>query len=78
MSLVIAHIGLLVTNDPALGDGPLGLVRDASVVITDGVVEAVGPAGQAADQRIDAAGACVLPGFVDSHTHLVFAGDLAE
>ncbi|MEE2631146.1 MAG: imidazolonepropionase, partial [Actinomycetota bacterium] len=66
------------TNDPALGDGPLGLVRDASVVITDGVVEAVGPAGQAADQRIDAAGACVLPGFVDSHTHLVFAGDRAE
>ena len=78
MSLVIDHIGLLVTNDPALGDGPLGLVRDASVVITDGVVEAVGPAGQAADQRIDAAGACVLPGFVDSHTHLVFAGDRAE
>ncbi|MDG2908401.1 MAG: imidazolonepropionase [Acidimicrobiales bacterium] len=78
MSLVIDHIGLLVTNDPTLGDGPLGLVRDASVVITDGVVEAVGPAGQAADQRIDAAGACVLPGFVDSHTHLVFAGDRAE
>ena len=78
MSLVIDHIGLLVTNDPALGAGPLGLVRDASVVITDGVVEAVGPAGQAADQRIDAAGACVLPGFVDSHTHLVFAGDRAE
>ena len=78
MSLVIDDIGLLVTNDPALGEGPLGLVHGASVVISDGVVEAVGPAGQAADERIDAAGACVLPGFVDSHTHLVFAGDRAE
>ena len=49
MSLVIDDIGLLVTNDPALGEGPLGLVRGASVVISDGVVESVGPAGQAAD-----------------------------
>jgi imidazolonepropionase len=78
MSLVLDDIGLLVTNDPALGEGPLGIVHDASVVITDGVVESVGPAGQVADERIDAAGACVLPGFVDSHTHLVFAGDRAE
>jgi len=78
MSLVLDDIGLLVTNDPALGEGPLGIVHDASVVITDGVVESVGPAGQVADERIDATGACVLPGFVDSHTHLVFAGDRAE
>ena len=77
-SLVVDRIGLLATNDPALGDGPLGLVRDASVVVTDGVVESVGPVGQVADQRIDADGACVLPGFVDSHTHLVLAGDRAE
>jgi imidazolonepropionase len=48
------------------------------VVIVDGVVEHVGPAGAVADDRIDAAGACVLPGFVDSHTHLVFAGDRAQ
>lgn len=77
-SLVIDRIGSLVTNDPALGRGPLGILESASVVITDGVVEAVGPAGAVADERIDAAGACVLPGFVDSHTHLVFAGDRAE
>ncbi len=48
------------------------------MVITKGVVEAVGPAGALADDRIDAEGRCVLPGFVDSHTHLVFAGDRAE
>ncbi|HIM66904.1 MAG TPA: imidazolonepropionase [Acidimicrobiia bacterium] len=78
MTLVVDDIGLLVTNDPALGAGPLGLVRDASVVVDDGVVVSVGSAGQVADERIDAEGACVLPGFVDSHTHLVFAGDRAE
>ena len=77
-SLVIDNIGSLVTNDPALGRGPLGIVEDASVVIVDGLVEHVGPAGALADRAIDADGACVLPGFVDSHTHLVFAGDRAE
>lgn len=78
MTLVVDRIGLLVTNDPGLGEGPLGIVRDASVVVADGVVVSVGSAGQVADQRVDADGACVLPGFVDSHTHLVFAGDRAE
>ena len=78
MSLVIDDIGLLVTNDPALGEGPLGLIERASVVIEDGAVVSVGAAGQSADERIDAAGRCVLPGFVDSHSHLVFAGDRAE
>jgi imidazolonepropionase len=77
-SLSIDNIGSLITNDPALGQGPLGIVANASVVIVDGVVEHVGPAGALADDRIDADGACVLPGFVDSHTHLVFAGDRAE
>lgn len=77
-SLVIDNIGSLVTNDPALGRGPLGIVEHAGVVIVDGVVEHVGPAGAPGDRRIDADGACVLPGFVDSHTHLVFAGDRAE
>ncbi len=77
MTLVVDRIGLLVTNDPGLGEGFLGLVRDASVVVADGQVVSVGPAGQVADERIDVGGACVLPGFVDSHTHLVFAGDRA-
>lgn len=77
-SLVIDNIGMLVTNDPTLGRGPLGIVERASLVIVDDVVLSVGPAGAVADERIDAGGAAVLPGFVDSHTHLVFAGDRSE
>jgi imidazolonepropionase len=70
-------IGELVTCEPSLGDGsPLGLLRDTALVIDDGRVAWVGPAAQApaADDRVDLGGRCVLPGFVDSHTHLVFAG----
>jgi imidazolonepropionase len=77
-SLAIDNVGLLVTGDPALGDGPLGELRDTAVVFEDGKVVAVGPAGVDADGRVDAGGRCVMPGFVDSHTHLVFAGDRAE
>jgi imidazolonepropionase len=78
-TLVVDRIGCLVTGEPSLGEGPLGIVRDAALVIgEDGRVAAVEPAGRAAaDQRIDAGGRCVIPGFVDSHTHLVFAGDRA-
>jgi imidazolonepropionase len=78
-ALVVDGIGLLVTADPACGDGPLGLVRDAAVVIEDGAVTAIERAGRvAADERIDAGGRCVIPGYVDSHTHLVFDGDRAR
>ena len=77
-SLVIDNIGSLITNDPTIGRGPLGILEHACVVIVDGAVTHVGGAGAIADERIDADGACVLPGFVDSHTHLVFAGDRAE
>jgi imidazolonepropionase len=76
--LVIDNIGLLVTGEPSLGDGPLGLVRDAAVVIEGEQVAAIEPAGAAGDERLDAAGRCVIPGFVDSHTHLIFAGDRAD
>jgi imidazolonepropionase len=76
--LVIDDIGLLVTNSPELGEGPLGVVRDAALVIEGGEVVAVERAGAGGDERVDAGGRCVLPGFVDSHTHLVFAGDRAE
>src|SRR6185437_14830934 len=78
-SLAIDNIGLLITNDPSLGGkGPLGELRDAAVVFEDGAVVAVERAGVEADERLDAGGRCVMPGFVDSHTHLVFAGDRAE
>ena len=77
-ALVIDNIGLLVTNDAALGEGPLGLVRDAALVLEGGVVTAVERTGAAGDERIDADGRCVIPGFVDSHTHLVFAGDRGD
>ena len=78
-SLLITNIGELVTNDPQAGHGPLGLLRDAAVVAEGAHVAWVGPAASApaADVRLDAAGRAGLPGFVDSHSHLVFAGDRA-
>jgi imidazolonepropionase len=81
-SVLVDNIGELVTNDPSIGHGPLGIVRDAALLVRDGVVEYAGPrttlpTGEA-NGRIDAAGAAVIPGFVDSHGHLVFAGDRAE
>jgi imidazolonepropionase len=76
--LVIDNIGLLVTGEPSAGEGPLGLVRDAAVVIEGGRVASISPTGVAGDERLDAGGRCVIPGFVDSHTHLVFAGDRAD
>lgn len=78
MSTAIDRIGLLVTNDPELGDGPLGVRRDVALVVDDGLVTSIEPSGAVADERIDAAGRCVIPGFVDSHTHLVFAGDRSD
>jgi imidazolonepropionase len=77
VSTLVTGIAELVTNDPSLGEGPLGLVPDAALVLTDGAVAWVGAAAGApeADERIDVGGRAVLPGFVDSHAHLVFAGD---
>ena len=79
MSLLIDNIGTLVTNDPTLGRGVLGLLPDAAVVIADDTVVWVGSAAEvpagAATARHDAGGRVLLPGFVDSHAHLVFAGD---
>ncbi len=62
----------------------LGVIENGSVVIEGGIIRAVGPTAEVAPgdssgyQVIDAAGKAVLPGFVDSHTHLVFGGYRAE
>ncbi len=71
MSVLITGIGELVTNDEY--DGLSG----AAVVLDGERVAWVGPAGgaPAADDRVDVEGRAVLPGWVDSHTHLLFAGD---
>ena len=77
MSTLVTGIAELVTNDPASGDGPLGLLTDAAVVVENGRVAWTGPAAgaPAADERLDVEGRAVVPGFVDSHAHLVFGGE---
>lgn len=77
-STLVTNIGELVTNDPSLGDGTaLGVLHDAAFVHDDTAVLWVGSSSAApgADERLDASGCAVIPGFVDSHAHLIFAGD---
>jgi imidazolonepropionase len=82
VSVLITNIGELVTNAPrdavsVASPGPYAAITDAALVMADGLVAWTGAAAQApaADEVVDAAGRAVLPGFVDSHAHLVFAGD---
>lgn len=79
-AVLLTGIGELVTFDPQ-HPGPLGLVTDAALLEVDGSVRWTGPAASAprgdADEIRDAGGRAVIPGFVDSHTHLVFGGDRA-
>nr|WP_218885968.1 imidazolonepropionase [Kineococcus aurantiacus] len=68
----------MTTNDPEFdGDDLLARITDAALVVEDDRVVWTGPASRApeADDRIDVCGRAVLPGWVDSHSHLVFAGD---
>jgi imidazolonepropionase len=87
---VVTGIGELVTCAGADGQTPvlgavvpardrLGIVVDAAAVVEGGLVAWVGPgrAAPEADRRVDLGGRAVVPGFVDSHSHLVFAGDRA-
>lgn len=71
-AVLVTGIGELTTNDPGLGT-----LRDAALVFEGDRVAWVGQAVVApvADEVVDAGGRAVLPGWVDSHTHLVFAGD---
>ncbi len=78
---LLRGIAELTTNDPSLGDGsPLGRLTDAAMVLDDDAVVWVGPASRApaADHAVDLGGRAVVPGFVDSHTHLVFAGERSD
>jgi imidazolonepropionase len=74
-SILVTAIGELTTWDP---DRPVR--HDAAIVFDQGAVTWVGDAADApaADERIDAEGRAAVPGFVDSHSHLMFAGDRAD
>ncbi len=69
---LLTGIGLLATQDPELGE-----IENAALVLDEARVAWVGSARQApsADLHVNLVGRCVVPGFVDSHAHLVFAGD---
>jgi imidazolonepropionase len=84
VSTLITNICELVTNAPDAGDeagpagpGPFAAIADAALVVEDGRVAWTGPAARApaADHLADCGGRAVLPGFVDSHAHLVFDGE---
>jgi imidazolonepropionase len=79
-STALVGIGSLVTNDPGISRGPLGILRDAAIVVEDGRIAWVGEGAECGptDHVVDLEGRAVLPGFVDSHAHLVFAGDRAD
>jgi imidazolonepropionase len=78
-SVAFTNIGSLVTNDKGLELGLLGELQNAAIVVEDGSIAWVGSSFSVpdADEQIDVEGRTVLPGFVDSHAHLLFAGDRA-
>jgi imidazolonepropionase len=80
-SLLVDNIGTLVTNDEVIGHGPTGVLRDAALVVEAGTVTWAGPSAKSpdgTDDHFDAGGRAVVPGFVDSHAHLIFAGDRTD
>ena len=72
MTMLVTNIGELVTWD---ADRPI--LHDAAFIVEGGRIAWFGHRrdAPAADTERDVGGAAVIPGFVDSHTHLVFAGD---
>jgi len=80
-NLLVTDIGCLITNEASIDGTPLGIINDAAFAVTDGRVSWVGARSgvNVSDYQnvISANGKAVIPGFVDSHNHLVFAGDRA-
>ena len=85
-SLAVLHASQLVTlsgpKRPRVGRelSALGIIRDGGMLIRDGKIESVGPTDEIEKnvsdaEVVDAGGRVVMPGFVDAHTHLVFAGN---
>ena len=78
-SIAFTNIETLVTNNPSTGDGVLGVMHGASLVVENGVISHIGTkAPSGVDKEIDCTGKTLLPGFIDSHSHLIFAGDRAD
>ena len=81
-SKLFFNIGQLVTNDPLHDGTKLGVIENAALLIEDGVVAWAGPADDAPThhikKKIDVNGRAVIPGFVDSHNHMIFAGDRSK
>lgn len=79
-SFTLTNISQLVTNNFALGEGQLGVINDAAITVTDGIVSWVGQSSQADSSvpKTDVGGRSLIPGFVDSHSHIMFAGDRSE
>ncbi len=77
MSIAITNIGSLVTNDPSIGTGILGEIESGAIVIENEKIIWVGNASSVpeTDEQIDVEGKAVIPGFVDSHAHMLFAGE---
>lgn len=81
--LVLTGIGTLVTNDVTLERGKLGVINNAALVVGDDnkvalTCETVNLPRELRTNAVDIGGRAVIPGFVDSHTHLVFGGDRAS
>ena len=79
-SVLYTDISSLVTNDQGLELGLLGELKDAALIVENGHISWLGSAKEApdADQKVSLEGSSVIPGFVDSHAHLVFAGNRAQ
>jgi len=67
---LIKDAALIITMDPNLGEGPLGLIKHGSITIEGDIIRRLGDSSDHVDEVIDASGMIILPGFVDIHNHL--------